>query len=148
MLRLILQAQCSEAHQDGSTPPGWTLASPIPGEVMLLGCPCPAPSSGAAAAAKRGSQPSHQLPKETDPAQYLELLHPSLLLHLILRLEPSWLKMIPWERPGDAACSTMAQDLSRPSLTCVPETKLLPTAGQLSVAPPGHSQLHVWLVQQ
>lgn len=49
--------------------------------------PCSAPSSGAATAARRGSQPcSHQLPKETGPVQHLELLHQSLLPHLVLPL--------------------------------------------------------------
>lgn len=121
----LLQALHSEAH--APTPPGGTLASLILGEAMLLGSSCPAPSSGASTAPRRGSQPcSHQLLKETDPAQRLELLHQSLCAM------GSWLKMIPWERPRDAACSTMAQDLSHLSLPYVPETELLPTTGQLS----------------
>lgn len=70
--------------------PSWgDTGIPHPGESHAPGVslPCSAPSSGAATAARRGSQPcSHQLPKETGPVQHLELLHQSLLPHLVLPL--------------------------------------------------------------
>lgn len=84
-----------------------TLASPILGEVMLLGSPCPAPSLGNVTAAKRGSQLC-----ETHPAETLELLHQSLVLPLLCPCAKGlWLQRIPWDRPRDTAWSPPALSL-------------------------------------
>ena len=90
----------SATDRHASTPPGGTLAPPIPGKATLLGSPCPAPPQAQGLPLQPGGALSPAPPsspkRQAQFGTWSCCTSPSSHISSFPCAEGSWLKTIPW----------------------------------------------------